>query len=549
MRYELDGKIFLAMLRSAQANLANHQKDINALNVFPVPDGDTGTNMSMTLTNGLKEAESANTYNLSEIASALSKGLLMGARGNSGVITSQIFRGFSQAIVGKESLRVQEIASAFENGALVAYKAIMKPVEGTILTVIRSGSKLVKNYVLANPSISVEEYFTKLVEFSKSALASTPDLLPILKEVGVVDSGGAGLCLIFEGLLAGLEDRPIILEEKNNDSDYDQHIAALDLANDEFGYCTEFIIRLHSEWSLNFDEEVLKNKLIKNDGSSLVYAKDNDLVKIHVHTLHPGTALNIAQYYGDFIKIKVENMQEQHRQIEEETKAKKENKKKQHQKYGLIAVAAGEGLHKLFNDCRIDVVINGGQTMNPSTADFSKEIESLDADHIFLFPNNGNIILAATQAKELHPEKDIIVIPSKTIPEGLAALSLFNPLASKEDNINDMQEAIANVLSASLTYAIKDTSLNGVTVKAGDFIGMSDKQIVASGCDKLKVMFKLLDTILQKEDASLLTLIAGSDASKDEIKTIVSYIENNSNCEVEVVEGKQPVYSYLLGVE
>lgn len=548
---ELDGKLLLEMLRSGQANLANRQKDINALNVFPVPDGDTGTNMSMTFTNGLKEAEKLSGQGVSEIAKALSKGLLMGARGNSGVITSQIFRGFYQALEGKQTANVAEVALAFENGARVAYKAIMKPVEGTILTVVREGAWYANHYVEEHPATSLEEYFTRLVQFSRESLAKTPDLLPVLKEVGVVDSGGAGLCLIFEGMEAVLRGQSFVLQaiEEKPEDDYEQHIAALDLANDEFGYCTEFILRLAPEERDCFDEEVLKSKLTIMGGNSLVCARDGDLVKVHVHTLHPGEALNIGQRFGDFIKLKIENMQEQRRVIEEEAKERARKQAKIHKKYGLITVAAGEGLHRVFKECRADVVIHGGQTMNPSTEDFDREIKGLDVDHIFILPNNGNIILAANQAKQLHPDLDIHVLESRTIPEGIAALSLFNPEAEVDENLSEMKTAISHVDSGSLTYAIKDTSLNGVAVKEGDYLAMTEKKIVSSGQDKMFVLKKLLDKMLQKEEAELLTLIVGAGNEASEVAEIKSYIAEHSDVEIYTIQGDQPVYMYLVGIE
>jgi len=538
----VDGNLLRELLRSGCANLNNHQAQINALNVFPVPDGDTGTNMSMTFTNGLKEAEAVYSNNVGDIARGLSKGLLMGARGNSGVITSQIFRGFANTVEGQEEVDVTTFAQAFEEGAKVAYKAIMKPVEGTILTVIREGAWYANRDVKANPEMEIEEYLQKLVAYCQESLAKTPDLLPVLKEVGVVDSGGSGLVTIFEGFLACIKGNPVEAQEV---VDYEEHIAALDLDNDQFGYCTEFILRLDSEYQQVFDEEELKQKLIKMGGNSLVCARDNDLVKIHVHTLKPGEALNIGQKYGEFIKLKIENMQEQHRTLEENAAAKQ----MKHQKYGIITVAAGKGLQELFKNCRADVVINGGQTMNPSTEDFSKEIERLNADHILILPNNSNIIMAAQQTKDLYPDLDITIVETRTIPEGISALSLFNPEIELEANLASMQEAIKNVQSASLTYAVKDTSLNGVSVKEGDFIGMTNKMIVAAGTDKLGVLKALLDELFKKEDGELLTIIAGSDSKEEEISELEEYVASNSELEVDVVQGDQPVYAYLFGVE
>lgn len=534
----INGAIFKEMLKSAQANLSNHQKEIDSLNVFPVPDGDTGTNMYMTFSNGVKGALSVESDKITDVAKALSKGLLMGARGNSGVITSQIFRGFYQNIEGKEEITTKEVALSFENGSKVAYKAIMKPVEGTILTVIREASWYASHYMEENPDIEIEEYFKLLVDFAKDSLKHTPDLLPVLKEVGVVDSGGTGLYVILEGFKAYLDGQPFEFKESNEES----VSAALEIENDEFGYCTEFILRLNDQTS--FDENRLRNKLAEI-GESLVVVKDDDLVKVHVHTLKPGDALNIGQRYGEFIKLKIENMQEQHSKLSEEVQVEKAP----HTKYGIIAVAAGEGLTKLFYDCRADIVISGGQTMNPSTESFIEEIKKLNADHIIILPNNSNIILAAEQAKNMMENLDIRVLGTKSIQEGISALSMYSPEADIEDNLAEMQEAISSVQSGSITFAIKDTSFYGIEVKEGDFIAMTNKSIVASSKDKMETIKGLLDAMINKEDAELLTLIAGEDANQDEIDEIVAYVEENSDLEVEVIQGDQPVYAYLVGVE
>lgn len=539
----VNGLIFKEMLRSGNANLLNHKSEVDALNVFPVPDGDTGTNMSMTFSSGAKDALVCDSEKITDVAKALSRGLLMGARGNSGVITSQIFRGFYQYVDGKDEITTAELAAAFENGARVAYKAIMKPVEGTILTVIREASWYANHYTTENPEITVEEYFARLINYARESLDHTPELLPVLKEVGVVDSGGAGLLFILEGMKAYLDGKPIEAQEVKEESNYNP---ALDIENDEFGYCTEFIIRLAEEY-VNFDENRLKNKLAAI-GESLVVVKDDDIVKVHVHTLKPGDALNIGQRYGEFIKLKIENMQEQHSALtaapKEETKKPQEKKK-----YAVISVSAGKGLEDLFKELRCDVVIGGGQTMNPSCESFVENINKVNAEHIIILPNNSNIILAANQAKDILSDLDIHVIETKSIQEGIAAISMFNPETDIDTNIEEMNTAKANVQSGSLTYAIKDTMFNGVEVKTGDFIAMTNKTIVASNKDKLTSVFALLDEMFKKEDAELMTVIAGEDATDDEVKKVEEYIENNSDLEVEVIRGDQPVYSFLIGVE
>ncbi len=537
----IDGKIFLEMLKSGNNNLANHKKEVDALNVFPVPDGDTGTNMSMTFESGVKDAiKVGDSDNISAVAKGLSKGLLMGARGNSGVITSQIFRGFHKAIDGKETIDVNDVAEAFENGARVAYKAIMKPVEGTILTVIREASWYAKHNLEETKDEAIEEYFSKLLDYANESLQRTPDLLPVLKEVGVVDSGGTGLVKILDGMKEALYGRPIEAKEASATIEN----AAMSVENDEFGYCTEYIIRLNKEYH-DFDENRLKNKLAAI-GNSLVVVKDEDLVKVHVHTLKPGDALNIAQRYGEFIKLKIENMQEQHTNLGENAP----DKKREHKKYGVITVAAGEGVTKVFKDLRADVVISGGQTMNPSTESFLDEIDKLDCDHIFIFPNNSNIVLAANQAATMREDLDIRVVPSKSIQEGLAALSLFNPEGDVEDNYKEMEEEIGNIRSGSITYAIKDTSLNGVEVKQGDYIAMFNKEIVSSQEDKLQAVYDLIDKMAEDEDAEIITVITGEGTNTKEAKQVEEYINTHyDHLDVDMIKGDQPVYSYLIGIE
>ncbi|MBQ3295724.1 MAG: DAK2 domain-containing protein [Erysipelotrichaceae bacterium] len=546
----LDVNQFKEMLRSGCANLENHSAEINTLNVFPVPDGDTGTNMSMTFTNGYNEAIRCNSDSLSDVAKAFSKGLLMGARGNSGVITSQIFRGFYQSIEGQEFIDTREIAEAFENGARVAYKAIMKPVEGTILTVIREASWYC-NHDYEEAPFDLNTYFDKLCAYSKESLDHTPDYLPVLKEVGVVDSGGSGLLRIFEGFKAYIDGNPIDFEEKKEETEVNP---ALLLENEEFGYCTEFIVRLDESFVSTFDEKILKKKLTDMGGESLVVVKDDDLVKVHVHTLKPGDALNIGQRYGEFIKLKIENMQEQHSHIINKAaplKAKQEPKEeKPKQKYGLIAVAAGDGVCKLFKDLGVDVIVSGGQTMNPSTEDFVKVIKDLSyCDNIFILPNNSNIILAAQQAKDVCEDRNVYVLETKSIQAGLSAAGMFDRNGEVEANIEELKDVISNVLAASVTYAIKDTTYEGVEVKEGDYMAIANKGIVACEKDRLDVMLKLLDYLFKNEDKDLITIIVGENRNDEEVEKISKYIADNSSLECEIIDGNQPVYSYLVGLE
>ena len=537
----LNGKDFKEMLSSGAANLDNNQAEINALNVFPVPDGDTGTNMSMTFNSGAKEANQCFSNNIGDVAKSLSKGLLMGARGNSGVITSQIFRGFAQSIEGKEEINTKELAEAFENGTRVAYKAIMKPVEGTILTVIREASWYANREVKENPKMDIETYFHRLEYFMEDSLEHTPDLLPILKEANVVDSGGAGLLKIVQGFIAYIDGTPVttnavVVELARN--------AQSVFENEEFGYCTEFILRLKENYLKGFDENVLKNKLAK-EGESLVFVRDEDLIKVHVHTLHPGDALNLAQRYGEFVKIKVENMQEQHSELVKEGEVKPKEKKA----IGVIAVAAGEGVTNLMYELGVDCVISGGQTMNPSTSDFIEKIKELDhCEKIMIFPNNSNIMLAAKQAKDLVDYKEVEVIECKSIQACLSALARFSPESDFNQLVAEFNELCPSIKTASVTYAVKDSSIDGIELKEGDYMAMIGKSIVTNGTDLSEVCRLMLEKFLD-EDSELLTLITGEDADEEITERIVEYVENNSDIEVDVIKGDVPVYYYLMGLE
>lgn len=545
---KLNAKDFLAMLASGCANLENYSNEIDTLNVFPVPDGDTGTNMSMTFTNGYNEVCKGEYDSVSDLAKTFSKGLLMGARGNSGVITSQIFRGFYQSIDGKVELEVEDVSKAFENGARVAYKAIMKPVEGTILTVIREASWYA-NHDFETENFDLKTYFDRLHKYCYESLQRTPDYLPVLKEVGVVDSGGTGILRIIEGFKKFVDGEPVEFKEKKETV---QVNPALLLENEEFGYCTEFILRLNEDIQDSFDEKVLKNKLTEMGGESLVVVKDEELVKVHVHTLTPGNALNIGQRYGEFIKLKIENMQEQHSTITGNASKKEEAKpvNKEPKKYGIIAVAAGEGITNLFKELGADIIVSGGQTMNPSTQDFIKEIESLDhCENIVILPNNSNIVLAAKQTISVLPDRNIFVLETKSIQAGVSALSVFDSDADPSDLMEGLQDIISNIDIANITYAIKDTSYEGVQVNKNDFMSMANKSILSSNPDLKTVIKDTLDYFIKQDDKEILTVITGEGSSSDIDSFIEEYINDNSKFEVQIIEGNQPVYSYLFGLE
>lgn len=541
---KITGDVFLKMLENGANNLSNQHHEINALNVFPVPDGDTGTNMNLTFTNGLKEAKALNSSHVGETSKKLSRGLLMGARGNSGVILSQIFRGFSQSVETKESLGAADLADAFQNATTVAYKAVMRPVEGTILTVLRESAQYAYDWYQLNKGADCTEYMAYLVEKASESLEYTPELLPVLKEVGVVDSGGAGYLAVLEGFLKTLQGENIEALEVSEQN----HVAASDMEHDEFGYCTEFIIQLDDDAKPY--NEVMFRKELEKLGNSIVVVTDEDLVKVHVHTLKPGNALNLGQKYGEFLKLKIDNMSEQHHTIMEgdAKHALKSQSKKEHEKYAIVSVVAGEGIEALFNDLRAEYIISGGQTMNPSTEDFVDLIEDIDADHIIILPNNSNIILAANQAKDILTDKDITVIETKSIPQGIAACIMFNPEAELEENKEEMLDAVASTTTAEITYAIKDTVFESVEIKKDDFMGIVEKDIVVSNPNRRVV----LETVLEKlitDDKEIVTVIVGEDVEDEEMNEVEKFIEDNYDVEVEVYRGNQPVYSYILGAE
>ncbi|MDR1795023.1 MAG: DAK2 domain-containing protein [Erysipelotrichaceae bacterium] len=540
----LNGVTFLKMLEGAKNHLANVHSQIDALNVFPVPDGDTGTNMNLTFQSGYQNAAGIGSEQLGEIAQAFSKGLLMGARGNSGVILSQIFRGFAQSVAGQDQVDAGQLSQAFLQGGIVAYRSVMRPVEGTILTVIRESAEMGIHYINTHPQADVSDYFTNLWTEAQKSLEYTPELLPILKEVGVVDSGGSGLVAIFDAFLRTLNGETI---EANATLSQVGNVQSL-IESDEFGYCTEFIIKLDAKSVKKFKAEKMVQQL-ERMGNSLVVVQDEDLVKVHVHTLTPGDALNLAQRHGEFLKIKIENMTQQHEHlILEGSVPQPVEQAKKTKPYGIISVAAGEGLASYFKQLRVDVVISGGQTMNPSTEDFVAAIKKLDAKTVFVLPNNSNIILAAKQAAEVLEDRDIVVLETRTIPQGIAACIAFNPQWDKEENLEEINRAISHVKSGQVTYAIKDTSFDGIAINKGDFMGILEKNIVCAQKSRLSVVKKLISKAMD-EEAEIVTLISGEGVSDSQAQQVVDYILKNYPVEVELVKGDQPVYSFLFGIE
>lgn len=540
----INGHIFKDMLASGANNLSNKFTEIDALNVFPVPDGDTGTNMSLTFNAGVKDALACTSEDVCEIAKVLSKGLLMGARGNSGVITSQIFRGLYQGMDGMKEVNGFQLANALVMGSRVAYKAVMRPVEGTILTVVREAADYTYAYATSIEDVTCLQVMEKMLDEAKKSLERTPELLPVLAEVGVVDSGGAGLVTIFEGFVSALKGVVIEKEEVKESKE----VAGAALESEEYGYCTEFIIRLSESAQRSFEEETLRDSLARI-GNSIVCVRDDDIVKVHVHTLTPGDALNMGLRYGNFAKLKVENMQEQHEEIMMNASVEKEVKEeKPRQKYAIITVAAGDGLKDMFKELRADYVISGGQTMNPSTEDFVEAIHQLNAEHIIILPNNSNIVMAAQQAALVCEDQNIEVIPTKSIPQGLSACIMFNPDVDFETNLSEMKEAVSNVKTGQVTYAIKDTTFEGMEIKSGDYMGILEKDIIVSLPDKMETTRQLVDRMLDDE-SEIVTLIYGEDISEEEAEQLSAYIEEKFDVEVEVNNGMQPVYSFIIGVE
>jgi len=579
---KIDGVIFKQMIISASNNLFNHYPEVDALNVFPVPDGDTGTNMNLTMSSGVKEVANKNDKSISNISKAFSRGLLMGARGNSGVILSQIFRGFSQGLAGKDEIDAVELSEAFNVGKDVAYKAVMRPVEGTILTVVREAAAFLNDNV--EPKMTMDKAMDMFYSEAQASLVRTPDLLPVLKEVGVVDSGGAGFCRIIEGFCKALKneivqkEQPDVLESNQESSITSQTgTAQAKLEHQEFGYCTEFILRLPK--AKDAKRPFVENRfasVLNAHGNSIVEVKDGDLVKVHIHTKFPGNILSFAQQYGEFVKIKIENMTEQHSEILEEIENKpitkteadettkdlhqtnesiKEEKKAEikpavKQKYGLIACCSGSGIEEIFRSQRIDYIVAGGQTMNPSTEDFVKAIQSLNAENIFIFPNNGNIIMAANQAAQVTTDCHVYVIPSKTIPQGIVSSMMFNPEVEPKENKEEMNNAISSVKTGQVTFAIRDSSVDGVEVKKDQFIGINEKKIDLCVPTKIEAVEKLIEKMVD-DMSSVITVLVGQDVTPEEKKAVSDYIEEKyaEDIDIDIKDGLQPVYSFIVGVE
>lgn len=547
---KLNGLVLAKMIDLGSKNLAKNAEKINSLNVFPVPDGDTGTNMNLSMSSGAKETASNVVENIGELGKSFSKGLLMGARGNSGVILSQLFRGMSQYIAEKEEIDAKEFAAAIQNGVSIAYKAIIKPVEGTILTVAREAAEAgVKK---AEETTSVIEVMDAIYEEAQASLKRTPDLLPILKEVGVVDSGGQGLVCVYQGFVAALKGEEIegldsvqtnVLDMKFEDDHDMDFMSSEDIV---YGFCTEFTVRLDKN-KKEFNEDKFREDMSKF-GDSLLVISDDEHVKIHVHTETPGDVFNYGQQYGELIKIKSDNMREQHREVLRKQEAKQASDKKELKEQAMISISMGSGLSKVLTSMGVDYIVEGGQTMNPSTEDIMKAIKEVNAKNVFIFPNNKNIQLAAKQAAEL-AEENVFVIESKTAPQGLAAVMVFNSQVEPQENYENMQEVLSTVSTLEVTHAVRDTNIEGVEIKKDEYMGICDGKIVVSDLSLNKVLEELLEKSID-EDKEIVTIYLGEESTDEYTDFLEGLIEEKyPDVEVELIESGQPVYPYIIGVE
>jgi len=546
MKYnKIDGQHFLNMVTNASIRLENEKAYVDSLNVFPVPDGDTGTNMSMTFTAAVQEIQSSKSSSIGEVSKIMAKGALMGARGNSGVILSQIFRGIAKGLEGKDEVNPYEFALSMLEGSKSAYRAVMRPTEGTILTVIREVGEKATEY----HTDDMTDLMSKIVEYADDTLQRTPDLLPQLKAANVVDSGGMGLLIILKGMYEALQSG-FQMAEKLEEKSFEEYVAARDTHTEiTFGYCTEFIV-LAAPDNGEFKE------YLETMGDSIVYVGYDDITKVHIHTDNPGLVLAEAGKRGELTKIKIENMREQHRNLQEtpdvheEMKAEevKASEPKEKEKYAFISVSMGDGIKDVFHDLGVNFVISGGQTMNPSTQDIVKAVEEANAEYIFILPNNKNIIMAANQAKEISA-KEVYVIPTKTIPQGVAALTTFNPEADAEANYDALMASLETVKSGSVTYAVRDTEIDGKEVKQGDFLGLIENKIKLVKRELYPLIEELIESMVDEESSSI-TLFYGEDVKEEEFNELVELLEEKyEDLDVMSVDGKQPLYYFIIAVE
>lgn len=545
---KINGKLFADMIIQGAQNLSNNADLVDSLNVYPVPDGDTGTNMNLTMTSGREEVENNLSKNIGELGKTFSKGLLMGARGNSGVILSQLFRGFCKNIESESEINSKLLAESFQAGVETAYKAVMKPVEGTILTVEKDAAKAAVEK--ANNTEDCIELMEYIIVKANESLENTPNLLAVLKEVGVVDSGGKGLLCVYEGFLKALKGEKVEAKVAKIDKDefvHDEHDfhGVINTEDIIYGYCTEMMVRFGKNKKA-FDEQEFRQDM-SQFGDSLLVINDEEIVKVHVHTEHPGKVFNYGQQYGELIKLKVENMREQHREVirKEQHTAKP---KMETVETAIITISMGEGISEIFKSMGATHIISGGQTMNPSTEDIVKVIEQSKCKRAIILPNNKNILMASEQAASI-VDAEAVVIPTKSIPQGISALFQYDVDATLEENKAQMADSVNNVKSGSLTYAVRDTKIDGVEIKKDAFMGLIEDKIVSSQSDQLTTVTELLNEMLA-EDSEILTVIIGQDAEQEVTDNMINWIEEQyPDVEVEVHEGGQPIYQYFFSVE
>ncbi|MEC6315551.1 fatty acid kinase catalytic subunit FakA [Staphylococcus aureus] len=545
---KINGKLFADMIIQGAQNLSNNADLVDSLNVYPVPDGDTGTNMNLTMTSGREEVENNLSKNIGELGKTFSKGLLMGARGNSGVILSQLFRGFCKNIESESEINSKLLAESFQAGVETSYKAVMKPVEGTILTVAKDAAQAAVEK--ANNTEDCIELMEYIIVKANESLENTPNLLAVLKEVGVVDSGGKGLLCVYEGFLKALKGEKVEAKVAKIDKDefvHDEHDfhGVINTEDIIYGYCTEMMVRFGKNKKA-FDEQEFRQDM-SQFGDSLLVINDEEIVKVHVHTEHPGKVFNYGQQYGELIKLKVENMREQHREVirKEQHTAKP---KMETVETAIITISMGEGISEIFKSMGATHIISGGQTMNPSTEDIVKVIEQSKCKRAIILPNNKNILMASEQAASI-VDAEAVVIPTKSIPQGISALFQYDVDATLEENKAQMADSVNNVKSGSLTYAVRDTKIDGVEIKKDAFMGLIEDKIVSSQSDQLTTVTELLNEMLA-EDSEILTVIIGQDAEQEVTDNMINWIEEQyPDVEVEVHEGGQPIYQYFFSVE
>lgn len=546
---KINGQDFCNMLRNASNRLEEQKEYVNALNVFPVPDGDTGTNMSMTFKAAVTEVDSMENEGVGEIAKKLAKGALMGARGNSGVILSQIFRGIAKGVEGKVEAEADDIKNSIIEGANFAYKAVMRPTEGTILTIIRAAAEGAKE----SNEIDLVSLFKEICDNSEEMLSKTPDMLPQLKKAKVVDAGGMGLLILFKGMYEVLKDNLTVkLNTKAVESKSVEQVnpeANINPEDIKFGYCTEFLILSDKVDSKNF------KTYLEENGDSIVLVGLDEFFKVHVHTNNPGAILSKAMTFGELTKIKIENMREQNRSLKNDSDEEKaiekieEEVKEELKPYGFVTVARGEGIKDIFKDLGVDVVIEGGQTMNPSTQDIVESINKVNAKTVFVLPNNKNIIMAANQAVELVEDKNVVVIGTTTIPQGITAITMFDSEQTAEENQATMEEVIGTVISGEVTYAVKDTEHDNKVIKEGNILGILEKDIKEVGTDVYEVCEDLISDMVN-EDSEIITLFYGEDCDEEKVQELVSKLEEKyTEMDVQCFNGKQPLYYFITAVE